>query len=115
MARRIEGYVDRIGGMAVETAGKLEKEVGVRLRRTEGEDESACQELFEDELKQHEGFHVLVDEIMDAVEERFSLLAAEGFRRDRSDWPLLWQFESEDRAVFIHTATRFSSNYAGNF
>jgi len=115
MARRIEGYVERIERMAGETAKKLEKDLGVRLKRTEGEDENAFQELFEDELKQNEAFHALVDEIMDAVEERFDLLAPEGFRRDRNDWPLLWQFESEDRAEFIRTVNRFSSNYAGNF
>ncbi len=115
MARRIESYVKRIELMAGETAKKLEKDLGVRLKRTEGEDENAFQELFEDELKQHEGFHLLVDEIMDAVEERFELLAPEGFRRDRNDWPLLWQLESENRAEFIRTINRFSSNYAGNF
>ena len=115
MALRIEGYAKRIERMADATAKKLEKDLGVRLKRTESEDESAFQELFEDELKQHEGFHGLVDEIMDAVEERFELLAPEGFRRDRNDWPLLWQVETGDRHEFIRTVNRFSSNYAGNF
>jgi len=115
MARRIEGYAERIERMADGTAKKLEKDLGVRLKRTESEDEGAFQELFEDELTQHEGFHGLVDEIMEAVEERFELLAPEGFRRDRNDWPLLWQVETEDRHEFIRTVNRFSSNYAGNF
>jgi len=115
MGRKIEGYVERIKRMASDITKKLEEDLGVKHKRTEGEDENAFQELFEGELKQHEGFHGLVDEIMDAVEERFDLLAPEGFRRDRNDWPLLWQFETEDRAEFIRTVNRFSSNYAGNF
>ena len=115
MSRQIESYVGRIQDMAIESARKLEKELGVRLNRTEGEDENAFQELFEDELKQHDDFHALVDEIMDAVEGRFELLDPAGFQRDRNDWPLLWQFETTDRALFIKTVNRFSSNYAPNF
>ena len=58
---------------------------------------------------------MLVDEIMDAVEGRFELLDLAGFQRDRNDWPVLWQFETTDRAHFIKTVNRFSSNYAANF
>ena len=115
MSRRIEDYISRIEGMAVDNARNLEKELGVRLSRTEGKDENAFQELFEDELKQLDGFHALVDEIMDAVEERFDLLDPTGLQRDRNDWPLLWQFETNVRADFIKTVNRFSSNYAANF
>lgn len=115
MTQRIESYVERIQSMAVDVATKLEKDLGVRLSRTEGEDENAFQELFEDNLKQHEDFHALVDEIMDAVEERFELLEASGFQRDHNDWPQLWQFETGDRELFIKTVNRFSSNYAPNF
>ena len=115
MTLQIEGYVERIQNMAVEIARKLEKELGVRLSRTEGEDENAFQELFEDNLKQHEDFHALADQIMDAVEDRFELLDAAGFQRDRNEWPMLWQFETTDRAEFVKTVNRFSSNYAPNF
>jgi energy-coupling factor transporter ATP-binding protein EcfA2 len=115
MSRQLEGYVKRIERLATDGAEKLAKDLGVRLNRTEGEDENAFQELFEDELKQREGFHALVDEIMDAVEERFELLDLTGYQRDRNDWPLLWQFETTDRPHFIKTVNRFSSNHAGNF
>ena len=115
MTRQLEGYVKRIEGMAKESANKLEKALSVRLSRTEGEEENALQELFEEELNQNDGFHVLVDEIMDAVEERFELLDPVGFQRDRNDWPLLWQLETTDRAQFVKTVNRFSSNYSANF
>lgn len=115
MSQLIESYVGRIKAIANVSAQRLEKELGVRLSRTEGEDENAFQELFDDELKRSEDFHALVDEIMDAVEERFDLLDPTGFQRDRNDWPLLWQFETTDRAQFLKTVNRFSSNYAANF
>ncbi|MEI6196861.1 MAG: hypothetical protein WCS42_21300, partial [Verrucomicrobiota bacterium] len=38
-----------------------------------------------------------------------------GFQRDHSDWPLLWQVETDDRAQFVKTVNRFSSNHAANF
>lgn len=115
MAAQIANYVSRIEEIAGETAIQTEKLLGVNLKRMEKKELDAFQELFEHELRQREDFHALVDEILDRVEERFAALAPEGFRRDRSDWPLLWQFETADRAEFIKTVNRFSSNYAPNF
>jgi len=115
MATRIESFVCRIEKLANDTAKKLEKDLNVRLKRTQGEDENAFQELFEHDLKHNDSFHAFVDEIMDAVEERFDQLAPEGFRRDRNDWPVLWQFETDDRKAFIRAVNQFSSNYSGLF
>ncbi len=115
MAEQIRNYVNRIEEIAGETAIQTEKELGVNLKRMEKKELDVFQELFEHQLRQREDFHGLVDEIMDSVEERFTALAPEGFRRDRSDWPVLWQFETADRAEFIRTVNRFSSNYAPNF
>lgn len=115
MSDQIKEYVRRIEALATETASSTERELGVDLKRMERKDLDVFQELFEHQLRQREDFHGLVDEIMDRVEERFTALAPEGFRRDRSDWPLLWQFQTNDRAEFIRTINRFSSNYAPNF
>ena len=114
MARRVDGFVQRVEEMGAEVAKRLEGELGVNLRRTDGDDESAFQELFEVKLRQSEDFHWLVDEILEVVRERFESLDAAGFQMER-DWPLLWRFESGDRAEFIRTVNRFSSNYAPNF
>lgn len=115
MAARIVTFVTRIETAASKTVGALELNLGVKLARLEKKDLDSFQELFEDELRQSEEFHEIVDDIFDAVEERFAGLNAEGFKRDRNDWPLLWQFQSQDRAEFIKTVNRFSSNYAPNF
>jgi hypothetical protein len=115
MSQRLEGYLSRIEAVAIATAERLEVGLGVTLSNADTDEENVFQELYEIELKQQEDFHALVDEILDAVEERFDLLSAEGFRRDRGDWPLLWQVETADREEFIRTVNRFSSNYAPNF
>ncbi len=115
MAEQIQGFVRRIEEIAGETTIQTEKELGLNLKKLEKKELDVFQELFEHQLRQREDFHGLVDEIMDRVEERFAPLAPEGFRRDRSDWPLLWQFETQDREDFVRTVNRFSSNYAPNF
>lgn len=115
MSDQIIDYVSRIEAIAHETELHTEKELEVNLKEMEKKELDAFQELFEHELRQREGFHSLVDEILDRVEERFAALAPNGFRRDRSDWPLLWEFETGDRTEFIRTVNRFSSNYAPNF
>lgn len=114
MAQRVEAFVARIQEMGAACAKSLESDLGVNLRRTDGDDESAFQELFEVKLRQGDEFHTLVDEILEAVKERFELLDEAGFRREK-DWPLLWHFESADRGEFIRTVNRFASNYAPNF
>ena len=117
MSEQIRGYVTRIERAAKDTLHQTEKEFSVTLKQVEKKHLDLFQEYFELELRQSEAFHGLVDEILDAVEERFESLAPEGFRRDTNEWPLLWQcdYESADRAEFIRTINRFSSNYAPNF
>ncbi|MGO8678205.1 MAG: hypothetical protein ACLQVX_20370 [Limisphaerales bacterium] len=113
MAQRVKAFVARVEGVAGKCAKVLEGEPAVNFRRTDGE-ESAFQERFELRLPQSEEFHTLVDDVLDAVKERFDLLDAAGFRRER-DWPVLWQFGSGSRDEFITTVNRFASNYAPQF
>jgi hypothetical protein len=114
MTRRIHGFVSEITKVGEAAAKKLETDFGMSVRRVDGDDESAFQELLEHELRQNETFHAVVDEIVEAVKERFELLDEAGLRR-QGDWPLLWQYENTDQEEFIKTVNRFSSNYAPNF
>ncbi len=52
---------------------------------------------------------------MDEIELRFSLLADKTIRRSKQGWPQSWSCETDDRATFIKTVTRFSSNHAPRF
>lgn len=114
MTRRIHDFVTRIMKVGNEVAKQLQNEFGMSLNRVDGKDESAFQELLEHQLRQDEIFHELVDEILEAVKERFELLDSNGLRHER-EWPVSWQYEHADIEEFIRTINRFSSNYAPNF
>ena len=49
---------------------------------------------------------------MDEIELRFSLLTDGTVRRNKQGWPQSWSWETDDRATFIKTVTRFSSNHS---
>jgi len=114
MAGEIHKHVECIKKFARDTYKQVEqvKRPGDQMNRDYLD---AFQALFEESLQPQEEFQALVDKILDRVEERFGVLATEGFRRDGGGWPLLWQFETADRAEFIRTVNRFTSNYAPNF
>jgi energy-coupling factor transporter ATP-binding protein EcfA2 len=82
-------------------------------------DQRVVDELFEEELdsrmREDEDFHRISDELMDEIELRFSLLTDGTVRRNKQGWPQSWSWETDDRASFIKTVTRFSSNHAPRF
>lgn len=93
----------------------LKAEVGA----IDEKDQRVVDELFEEELdrrlREDEEFHRISDELMDEVELRFSLLTEGAVRRNKQGWPESWSWETDDRASFIKTVTRFSSNHAPRF
>ncbi len=86
---------------------------------TSDEDKRVVDEFIEDfldtELRQSEEFHQIVDRLIDEIEKRFALLQVGELRRNRQGWPMSWVWSTEDRADFIRTVSRFSSNYAPSF
>lgn len=82
-------------------------------------DQRVVDELFEEELdrrlREDEEFHRVSDELMDEIELRFSLLDEGIVRRSKQGWPQSWSWETTDRASFIQTVTRFSSNHSLRF
>ena len=89
------------------------------LGATDEKDQRVVDELFEEELdrrlREDDEFHRISDELMDEVELRFSLLTDGTVRRNKQGWPQSWSWETDDRATFIKTVTRFSSNHAPRF
>ncbi|MCE5292894.1 MAG: hypothetical protein LLG14_27170 [Nocardiaceae bacterium] len=82
-------------------------------------DQRVVDELFEEELdrrlREDEEFHRISDDLMDEIEKRFDLLTVGTVRRNKQGWPQSWSWETDDRADFIKTVTRFSSNHAPRF
>lgn len=73
------------------------------------------QELLESELSKYDIFQQLVDEIIDAIEERFHLLLQGHVIPDQAGWPSYWTYEEENRGDFLQVVNQFSSNYAPLF
>lgn len=83
------------------------------------EDERVLEEMFEDDLDfrlaEDEEFHELVDEIFEQIELRFQWITTGRFSRNRQGWPISWSWDCDDRAQFLPTILRFSSNHAKYF
>jgi hypothetical protein len=99
-----------VAGHADELRGALEPEDG---------DERVVEELIEEELenelRQSEQFHDIVDRLSDEIEKRFATLTKGNIRRNRQGWPVSWSCDFDDRRAFVRTISRFSSNYAPLF
>ncbi|MFD9012103.1 hypothetical protein [Streptomyces sp. NPDC059552] len=106
--------VPRLRSMVERCAANAREE----LRATD-EDARIVEEIVEEtldtDLRALEDFHAVVDSLLHEIELRFSLLGEGELRRTRQGWPLSWTLETADRAVFLKTVMRFSSNYAPLF
>ncbi|MDH5561699.1 MAG: hypothetical protein OEY59_12690, partial [Deltaproteobacteria bacterium] len=114
LSEKLQNYLNRIRIIADYSKNKLTKDLGI----TEDEiskDWEEFQELLEYQLLRQNNFHELVDEVIDDVESRFQFVDKGALELGRDGWPSHWFFETENRAEFIPTVNRFSSNYARNF
>ena len=68
-------------------------------------------EDFTDALYEDQGFTQLSLDIMDAIEERFTMIEAGDFDRSATSWPTLWSYEEENRDKFLKQVRWFSSNH----
>lgn len=107
--------VDALRSIAARHGDQLKTELGA----VDEKDQRVVDELFEEELdrrlREDEEFHRISDELMDEIELRFSLLGEGTVRRNKQGWPQSWSWQTDDRATFIKTVTRFSSNHAPRF
>ena len=72
-------------------------------------------EDFTDALYEDHGFTQLSLDIMDAIEERFTMIEAGDFDRSATSWPTLWYYEEENRDKFLKQVRWFSSNHDRQF
>jgi energy-coupling factor transporter ATP-binding protein EcfA2 len=101
--------------IAARHGDQLKTELGA----TDEKDQRVVDELFEEELdrrlREDDEFHRISDDLMDEIELRFLLLTDGMVRRNKQGWPQSWSWETDDRASFISTVTRFSSNHSSRF
>jgi len=118
LLERLDHYLNEMSALAESSRSDLEKaaaELNIDLLGASKQDREVLQELVEGQLSDHEGFHDLVDAILDDVELRFGFLDQGELVRGRDGWPVKWSHATPDRAAFIRTVNRFSSNHAPSF
>lgn len=102
-----------------EIARRHGESLRAELDASEDSEEQIIDELFEEELdnllREDEAFHIVADQLMDEIEQRFDMLDVGTVRRTRQGWPLSWWWEANDRETFIKEVLRFSSNFAPLF
>ena len=90
-----------------------------KLGATTEKDQQVIDELFEEELdhglRADDKFQLLGDDLIDEIELRFELLTEGRVRRNRQRWPQSWTWETDSRASFIRTVSRFASNHSPRF
>lgn len=115
----IKGHLIQINYLATlsnQVKDQIQKELGIQPDSLDGEDRTAFEEIFEEELKQSKEFHSLVDEMLDEMATRFNSLPGK-MELDKDGWPISWMFTTKEseRSKFIEAIRRFSSNYAPHF
>ncbi len=112
----VSGYLDRIAQLAASVESQLVEELNVDLGGADGEVAlQLIEEHFDAYLTRDEGFHELVQDILEAVRGRFDYIDSGKLQRGPSGWPELWSCLSSDRTEFIRQIRWFSSNYWPQF
>jgi len=114
----IATYLERVDQLTKRVVARIADELGVDIK-VAGPDQATAQQLIEEYfdayLTQEEGFHELVQDILENVRTRFDRIDAGELKRRQSGWPELWLFKSSDRDEFIRHIRWFSSNYWPQF
>lgn len=115
----IRSFLERIESLTSTNLKRLTDDLGIDPKRPSGADQEAAEELiqenFEAYITEDESFHELVQDVLEAVRQRFDLVEVGTLERRRSGWPKRWRFETPDRAEFLSQIRWFSSNYWPQF
>ena len=115
----LEKIVDRIVALSHKTVRHLESDLGMESEMSAGPDREAAEELVEEQfdtyLFEDEGFHQLVQDVLEQVRERFNLIIEGTLERHLSGWPKRWWLETGCRRQFVQQIRWFSSNFWPQF
>ena len=112
---RIRDYVSRVRQIAVSVASEMKLEHGEFGDLANANQRQEWLEVFTDHLYDHNDFSSLSLDIIDAVQERFSLIRAGDFELGTTDWPAFWYYEEANRDTFLQQVRWFTSNHDQQF
>jgi len=108
-AHSIQKYLETIQSLVASLRETIERNVhSVVGEASEEERDELFHEELKKELRQQKTFLTLIETVMVAIEQRFTLLLNGHFVRDADNWPLSWTFETVERKTFLKTIGRFS-------
>lgn len=113
--KRLRSFMERILSISKDLRDYVAKQLEVDPNNLNPDERDAFLELIEDSISDNEAAQSLVDDILAEIESKFKLLQNGEFKYDRSEWPIRWVYETNDRTLFLKTVNRFSSNYSANF
>ena len=72
--------------------------------------------LFRSYMDKDEAFEQLIEDVHQAVEDRFRFVDESGsLSRDEDAWPRSWTFEHSDKPTFLRAINYFTSNHAERY
>lgn len=112
---RLTGYIAHIRDVAQSVRPDLAQARGDFQEMKNANERQDWLEAFTDSLYENPDFSRLSLDIMDAISDRFDLVAAGEFERSGTDWPILWYYEEQDRDTFLQQVRWFTGNHGQQF
>ncbi len=113
-ARLVE-FVKQVKVLAREVGDKIAESFGPLEDQDDPEDRASWLEIFGEALYEQEEFSKLSLDIMDDVDDRFSLIKTGEFDKGPTGWPVRWFYKEDSRDKFLEQVRWFSSNHHKQF
>ena len=117
--QKLQSYLKRVKELAKkikdEIVDKIVADNNINEENATPSDRNALLELVEEEFSVREEYHVILDDILDEILSRFDNLPYGTIKKDRDEWPKIWEYKTDNREIFLKAVNRFSSNYAPDF
>jgi len=115
-ATALEAIVGALRTLARDSKARAEQTVSHPYTQLDAEGQLRFEEDVDDYLEKNEVFRQLIEQVLDAVEERFRFVEEAGtLSRDEDGWPSHWTITRSDRSAFLGSINYFSSNHAERY
>ncbi|QOJ27476.1 MAG: hypothetical protein HRU80_00785 [Ignavibacteriales bacterium] len=108
---KLKDYLDRIVNLTKKIIDSTKADLAAESNLSD-EDQLIVEEIIESAISEYEedDFIELVEDIVEEIKKRFTLLDQNQLKREKFGWPIYWRLETTDRSEFINALKFFSSN-----